>query len=418
MAMRRGEGEGLAKEQEGNRAARACLSVQRKAFQNLVEGVCSELRREDKDKDEETEKGEGCRRNPSVSEKSSWPLHRKRAFPRGQLLYGRPYPLTVVTMDKERRVFLDGAVLVVGDSVHSVCHFSKEWESKLKEQEEDSFALVNLGARGPRVLLPGLINTHVHTAQQLARGIADDVDLLTWLHHRMWPYESCMSREDHFLSSLLCSLELIRSGVTTFAEAGGPWPEAEAKAVEITGLRCCLARSTMDCGEGLPENWRETTEECLQRQIDLYNAYHLKAEGRIKVWFGLRQILNNSDELILRTREEAEKRGTGCHMHVSEITFENTFVKTHRKNNINKEEAPTTKEKEKDEGHHQSDLCRGGTVGHLDALGCLYPGLLAAHSVWVDDKEVKMLAREVVKIAHCPAAAMKVNKSRTNFVKN
>ena len=168
----------------------------------------------------------------------------------------------------------------------------------------------------------------------------------------------------------------------------------------------------MDCGEGLPENWRETTEECLQRQIDLYNAYHLKAEGRIKVWFGLRQILNNSDELILRTREEAEKRGTGCHMHVSEITFENTFVKTHRKMNNN------DKEKGNDpagSGQHQSDLCRGGTVRHLDAMGCLYPGLLAAHSVWVDDAEVEMLAREDVKIAHCPAAAMKVSKSRTKF---
>ena len=51
--------------------------------------------------------------------------------------------------------------------------------------------------------------------------VVKQVDLLTWLHQRMWPYESSMSREDHFVSSLLCSLELIRSGVTTFAEAGG-----------------------------------------------------------------------------------------------------------------------------------------------------------------------------------------------------
>jgi cytosine/adenosine deaminase-related metal-dependent hydrolase len=59
----------------------------------------------------------------------------------------------------------------------------------------------------------GLINTHVHTSQQLARGIADDVDLLTWLHGRIWPYESTMTDEDSYVSTLLCGVELIHSGV-------------------------------------------------------------------------------------------------------------------------------------------------------------------------------------------------------------
>lgn len=59
----------------------------------------------------------------------------------------------------------------------------------------------------------GLINTHVHTSQQLGRGIADDVDLMTWLHHRIWPYESNMSEEDSYISTLLCGIELIHSGV-------------------------------------------------------------------------------------------------------------------------------------------------------------------------------------------------------------
>lgn len=59
----------------------------------------------------------------------------------------------------------------------------------------------------------GLINTHVHTSQQLARGIADDVDLLTWLHGRIWPYEATMTEDDSYLSTLLCGIELIHSGV-------------------------------------------------------------------------------------------------------------------------------------------------------------------------------------------------------------
>lgn len=59
----------------------------------------------------------------------------------------------------------------------------------------------------------GFINTHVHTSQQLARGIADDVDLMTWLHDRIWPYESNMTEEDSYISTLLCGIELIHSGV-------------------------------------------------------------------------------------------------------------------------------------------------------------------------------------------------------------
>lgn len=63
-------------------------------------------------------------------------------------------------------------------------------------------------------MLTGFINTHVHTSQQLARGIADDVDLMTWLHERIWPYEANMTEEDSFISTLLCGIELVHSGVS------------------------------------------------------------------------------------------------------------------------------------------------------------------------------------------------------------
>ena len=69
---------------------------------------------------------------------------------------------------------------------------------------------------GGNCVRTGLINTHVHTSQQLARGIADDVDLLTWLHGRIWPYEATMTEDDSYLSTLLCGIELIHSGVCKF----------------------------------------------------------------------------------------------------------------------------------------------------------------------------------------------------------
>ncbi len=75
-------------------------------------------------------------------------------------------------------------------------------------------------ARG-LIVVPGLVNTHCHLSQQLGRGLADDVDLLTWLRDRIWPYEAALDEEDVEVSALACALEQIRNGVTTIADPGG-----------------------------------------------------------------------------------------------------------------------------------------------------------------------------------------------------
>ena len=114
----------------------------------------------------------------------------------------------IVTMDPQSRVFRDGAIVIehntiiaIGHSPQILAQFSSLPSSQL------------LDLQG-QFLLPGFINTHVHTSQQLARGIADDVPLLTWLHNCIWPYESNMTPHDSYISTLLCGIELIHSGVS------------------------------------------------------------------------------------------------------------------------------------------------------------------------------------------------------------
>ena len=93
---------------------------------------------------------------------------------------------------------------------------------------------------------------------------------MTWLHHRIWPYESNMTQNDSYLSTLLCGIELIHSGVTCFAEAGGQHVSQMARAVSLLGLRACLTESTMDSGHGLPPSWAtRTTDHCIQ--VSLYS---------------------------------------------------------------------------------------------------------------------------------------------------
>ncbi|XP_074295740.1 uncharacterized protein LOC141623537 isoform X2 [Silene latifolia] len=286
------------------------------------------------------------------------------------------YNAMIVTMDAESRVYENGAVVIESDIIIAIGQ-----SDVILRQFSGSHHLLDL--RG-HVLLPGLVNTHVHTSQQLGRGIADDVDLMTWLHRRIWPYESNMTENDSYVSTLLCGIELIRSGVTCFGEAGGQHVSSMARAVELLGLRACLTQSIMDSGEGLPASWSaQTTDQLIQSQKELYEKHHDTAEGRIKIWLGIRQIMNSTDHLLIETRNLAKELKTGIHMHIAEIQFENQVVVDTRKVNH-------------------------GTVTFLEKIDFLQSNLLAAHSVWVNDDEIGYLSRAGVKVSHCPASAMRM----------
>lgn len=157
-----------------------------------------------------------------------------------------------------------------------------------------------------------------------------------------------------------------------------------ARAVEQLGLRACLTQSIMDAGEGLPASWgMRTTDDCIQSQKQLHQKHHNAADGRIRIWLGIRQIMNSTDRLLIETRDTAKELKTGIHMHVAEIPYENQFVTNTR------------------EAEH-------GTVTYLEKIEFLQNNLLAAHSVWVDDKEIGFLSKAGVKVSHCPAAAMRM----------
>jgi 5-methylthioadenosine/S-adenosylhomocysteine deaminase len=122
-------------------------------------------------------------------------------------------------------------------------------------------------------------------------------------------------------------------------------------------------------------------EHEIDAQIAHIERWQHSAGDRIRVWFGLRTIFNNSDALILQTKTLADQYDVGIHMHVAEVREEVEFARETRG-------APT--------------------VTHLNRLGVLGPNLLAVHCVWMTDEEIEMFADHDVKVSHCPAAAMRV----------
>ncbi len=277
----------------------------------------------------------------------------------------------IVTMGQDETVYDGGGLLIENDRITAVGAIDPEMVSPEAE-------IVDLKGK---YVLPGFVNTHVHTSQQISRGVGDDVDFITWLHKRMWPYESNMTEEDSYVSTLMCCLELIRSGVTSFAEPGGQFVSGMARAVTEAGLRAKLAKSVMDCGTGLPAIWQKTADEELEQQLADFQRFHNTAEGRVQVWFGLRTIFNNTDDLIVRTKELADRHGVGVHMHVAEAKSEIDYT-------MEKYGEPT--------------------VTHLEKLGVLDKNLLAVHSVWLTNEEVALFKKRDVKVSHNPASAMRV----------
>ncbi|XP_059658719.1 uncharacterized protein LOC132305049 [Cornus florida] len=241
----------------------------------------------------------------------------------------------IITMDPQNRVFRHGGIVIVNDKIKAI----GDSGYILRQFSPTADEIIDLK---DRILLPGLIDTHVHTSQQLAREIL----------------------------------------VTCFAEAGGQHVSEVAKAVELLGLRACLTRSIMDSGEGLPTSWTNwTTHDCIQSQKLLYKKHHNTVDGRIRIWLGIRQIMNSTERLLLESRDTAEELKTGIHMNVAETYYEIQVVRDTLK---------------VDHG------C--GTVAYLEKIKLLQSNLLAAHTIYVSDTEIDFLARAGVKVSYCLAA--------------
>ena len=139
--------------------------------------------------------------------------------------------------------------------------------------------------------------------------------------------------------------------------------------------------SIPDIIDGITEYCQEIDYQILLTNMRLFKKYNDTADGRIKIWFGLRTIFNNSDELIKGTKTLADKYNTGIHMHVLEVKEEMDYTRATRGET---------------------------TVEHMNRLGALGPNLVAAHTVWLTEREIDLFRLYDVKVSHNPGAAMKV----------
>jgi len=264
-------------------------------------------------------------------------------------------------MDAQRHIFDRGSVAIEGDKIVAV---GKGVETK---------AETVIDARG-KAILPGLINAHTHLSMTLLRGVADDMPLMEWLETKIWPIEENLTADDCYIGALLGCLEMIKSGTTCFADQYF-YMEDVARAVEEAGIRGVLSRGIIELDD--PKK-RETT---IRESERLVKTCHGKANGRILTMFGPHAAYTCSPECLMQVKELARKYGVGIHIHISESQDEvDKVMKKYGKRPIE----------------------------HLDSIGFLGPEVLAAHCVWLTEREIAAIQKRGVKPVHNPVSNMKI----------
>src|SRR3981189_3447098 len=270
----------------------------------------------------------------------------------------------IVTMDGERRILEDGAIAVKSDAIVAV-GLRAGVESKYSAPQ-------TINAKG-KLVLPGFINGHTHVPMTLFRGLHDDVTLDEWLRKYIFPAEAKNVTEEFVRwGTRLAAAEQIRGGVTTFADMYY-FEDAVAEETKAAGMRGVLGETILDFPA--PDNksnaaMLEYTEKFLKRW---------QGDALIHAAVAPHSIYTCSQKTLQDSAALARKYSAPILIHVAEM------------------------KKELDDSR-----AKNGTtpVQYLDKLGILGPDMVAAHCIFVDETDRKILAQRQVGCVHNPSSNM------------
>jgi 5-methylthioadenosine/S-adenosylhomocysteine deaminase len=239
-----------------------------------------------------------------------------------------------------------------------------------------------LDARGG-YLLPGFVQTHVHLCQTLFRGSADDMPLLDWLRRRVWPMEAAHTAATLRAATRLAASELLLSGTTCILTMETVHDtDAVFEALEETGLRAIVGKCMMDADADVPPRLRERTQQSIDESIGIRKRWDGAAGGRLRAAFAPRFAVSCSRELLEAVASLSADTHALVHTHASESRDEVALVRR---------------------------LSGGrGNIEYLADTGLATSRLCAAHCIWVDAAEQRVLAERAVKVLHCPGSNLKL----------
>ena len=246
-------------------------------------------------------------------------------------------------LDLENEKIIEGAdIFIEGNLIKKI---GNNLQIKASEVIDGNFLLMT----------PGFVNGHTHLGMSYFRNYADDLKLMDWLENEIWPIENKLTADDIYWSSLLSICENIKSGVTNFCDMYYEMDKV-CDATIISGIRGTLTR-------GLTDNDGKGKEK-LKSVRELYNNYHNKANGRIKVVPAPHAIYTCSENFLREISDLSKDLDGIINIHLSET-----------------------------KGEVENSLKEHGMtpISYVNSLGLLDNHVIAAHCVHITDEEISLI---------------------------
>ena len=230
-----------------------------------------------------------------------------------------------------------------------------------------------------KLILPAMADIHTHMVQSLTKGPLDDLNITQWLN-KMLAAQWSLSEEEWYYGVLLGCLQSLRFGVTAVNEMTYfPHMDAVVQAYQDAGIRATFGIGATDIAEN--DQIKVTSiDECLRQAEYLYDKWHGKGLLRTAAVPQGRPAC--SAELMVALKEFARERGLVYHTHLAEGKFETDRIR---------------------------QWTGRGEAEELGYLGVLDENTILAHSIWLSDNEIQLLADTKAVVAHCPSTNMKLS---------
>jgi 5-methylthioadenosine/S-adenosylhomocysteine deaminase len=272
----------------------------------------------------------------------------------------------VIPVEPDDTVFEHHSIAIQNGRIHDILP-SQAARTRYRSTNEHTLTT--------HVLIPGLINAHTHAAMTLFRGLADDLPLMDWLQHHIWPAEAkWVSPEFVRDGTMLAVAEMLRGGTTCFNDMYF-FPEATALVARDLGIRAVIGLIVLD----FPTAYAQSPEEYLDKGLRLHDAW--RHEPLITTAFAPHAPYSVSDTPLRHLRTLNNELNLPLHMHVHETAHE-----------VEEQKSRTG----------QRPLAR------LDALDLVDPAFVAVHMTQLTDLEIARLAELRANVVHCPESNLKL----------
>ena len=269
-----------------------------------------------------------------------------------------------IITEKGNLKVLENAYLGVEGS--NICYIGTERPKKDFDCEKDMYG---------KLLMPGLVNGHAHSAMNLLKGLGNDLPLMDWLH-TVWPIEGRMRDEDFSSGMAMVILEMLAGGTTSFSDMY--WrPVITQKIIGESGIKADLTRVMMGGGPDVDYLTYPNRVESLELFKDFDGAY----DGRLHIDWSVHGDYTIDDSFAKSWAEEIQGLGGRLHIHLSETKSE----------------------------QEQCVQKRGVTPARwFYDLGFFNVPTYAAHCVWVTDEDMELLLEKNVVPVHNPTSNLKL----------